>query len=84
MIFKPISDKNKIVPYDVKAEQERQEAARAQQQGDPTGMPSSILKEQASQFSAGQRYLDKVTGAQGVVSDLVIDEHADVQNNEFF
>lgn len=83
-MFKPISDKNKIVPYDVKAEQERQEVARAQQQGDPTGVPTSILKEQASPFEVDQRYRDKVTGANGYVVNLVIDEHADVQNNEFF
>lgn len=49
-MFEPISDNKKIVPYEVKAEQERQESARAQQQGDPTGIPTSILKEQKNKF----------------------------------
>lgn len=42
--FDPISDNKKIVPYDVKAEQKRQDYARAQQQGEPTGIPKSIMK----------------------------------------
>ncbi len=51
-MFKPTSDNKKIIPYDVKAEQERQERARAQQQGEPTGIPSSILKERVSHVSS--------------------------------
>lgn len=43
--MKPVSDSKQTVPYDVKAEQKRQDYARAQQQGEPTGIPVSILKE---------------------------------------
>ena len=52
----------KVVPYDVKAEKMRQAYAMAQQQGEPTGIPTSILKEQASPFQSGSESLCYIEG----------------------